>query len=156
MLTREARSAEPSTSLSEALASISTSIINDIPEVHRAAPEHGPGAAPAAAAAGAVPGAAAVPAALAASPAQQERVERVERVEERVGRSAARAATCGVLCFDEVQVRSALRACAYAYTRCRCALPTTPCMCVCTQGACTGAAWRWAGVEVMVCGGCGR
>lgn len=73
MLTREARSAEPSTSLSEALASISTSIINDIPEVHRAAPEHGPGAAPAAAAAGAVPGAAAVPAALAASPAQQER-----------------------------------------------------------------------------------
>lgn len=144
MLTRETTSAEPSSSLSEALASISSSIINDIPEVHRAAPEHAPGAAPAAAAAGAVPGAAAVPGALAASPAQQERVEeRVERVEERVearveervGRAATRAATCGVLCFDEVQVRSALHACVYAYTRCRCALPTAPCMCMCTLHA---------------------
>ena len=103
LLTTEAKT-EETASLSEALASISTSIINDIPEVHRAAPgavpgdapEAAPGVAPGVAPAGAVP-AGAVPAAgeapgsLAASPAPQDPL--------------GRPVTCGVLCFDEVQVR---------------------------------------------------
>ena len=98
LLTTEAKT-EETASLSEALASISTSIINDIPEVHRAAPgaapgdapEAAPGVAPGVAPAGAVPAAGDVPGSLAASPAPQDPL--------------GRPVTCGVLCFDEVQVR---------------------------------------------------
>ena len=99
LLTTEVKT-EETASLSEALASISTSIINDIPEVHRAAPgavpgdapEAAPGVAPAGAVpAGAVPAAGEAPGSLAASPAPQDPL--------------GRPVTCGVLCFDEVQVR---------------------------------------------------
>ena len=94
LLTTEAKT-EETASLSEALASISTSIINDIPEVHRAAPGAAPGdapeAAPGVAPAGAVPAAGEAPGSLAASPAPQDPL--------------GRPVTCGVLCFDEVQVR---------------------------------------------------
>ena len=124
LLTTEAKT-EEAASLSEALASISTSIINDIPEVHRAAPGAAP--APRDAPAGGVPGGVqaggvqetgAVPDALSASPAQQDPL--------------GRPVTCGVLCFDEVQVRSPLdHPCTYACIRGVGALPATP-VCVCT------------------------
>ena len=118
LLTTEAKT-EEAASLSEALASISTSIINDIPEVHRAAPGAAP--APRDAPAGGVPGgvqAGGVPDALSASPAQQDPL--------------GRPVTCGVLCFDEVQVRSPLdHPCTYACIRGVGALPATP-VCVCT------------------------
>ena len=134
LLTTEAKT-EKAASLSEALASISTSIINDIPEVHRAAPGAAP--APRDAPAGGVPGGVqaggvqaggvqaggvqetgAVPDALSASPAQQDPL--------------GRPVTCGVLCFDEVQVRSPLdHPCTYACIRGVGALPATP-VCVCT------------------------
>ena len=124
LLTTEAKT-EEAASLSEALASISTSIINDIPEVHRAAPGAAP--APRNAPAGGVPGGVqaggvqetgAVPDALSASPAQQDPL--------------GRPVTCGVLCFDEVQVRSPLdHPCTYACIRGVGALPATP-VCVCT------------------------